>query len=272
MLIDLLSRGGAELRGVRFILASASPRRSELLEKVGLGSAGLPLEILPSTFAEDLPKAGRSAAQYARATATCKALEVFARCAAAATAPSAAPPRGGGGGTLLIAADSVVACGERILEKPRDAAECRSMLELLSGRTHRVATGVCLLSSLPASLVAVDAADCARWPPGALVERRICGGVAVALVSFAVETELEFAAIPAAVLDAYCALDEGLDKAGGYGVQGLGAQFVSSISGCYYNAVGLPLFSLCRAVRSLLLLPDGTPALAAAAGNAPAAV
>ena len=114
---------------------------------------------------------------------------------------------------IVIAADTIVVLDGEIMGKPNDEGECRAMLGALSGRSHEVMTGVAACSG-------------PRW----------LAGVETTRVSFRGLSEPE--------IDAYIATGEGKDKAGAYGIQGRGALLVSSIEGCYFNVVGLPLHRL----------------------------
>jgi septum formation protein len=271
MLLDLLAAGGG-LAGVRLILASASPRRLDILEKAG----GVPrsrIEVLPSSFPEDLDaRALGSPAAYAAATARGKAFAAAA--AAAGGAPAPAP-------LLLIAADSVVvACGA-LLEKPADAAACAAMLRALcAARTHAVVTAVALLCTAPRALAAAAAASAGAAPapplPAGASLQLLTGAAApagcerAALLTFCTATEVDFVDdIPDAALAAYLESGDGMDKAGGYGVQSLGASFVRGIRGCYHNAAGLPFHDLAVAIRALVA-PPALEALAAALAAAKA--
>jgi septum formation protein len=113
---------------------------------------------------------------------------------------------------LILAADTVVACGRRILPKAEDEATARACLELLSGRRHRVYGGVALLG-----------------PDGHLAWRRV-------------ESRVALKRLGADEIASYLASDEWHGKAGGYAIQGRAAAFVSWLSGSYSNVVGLPLF------------------------------
>jgi septum formation protein len=265
MLLDLLAAGGG-LAGVRLILASASPRRLDILEKAG----GVPrsrIEVLPSSFPEDLDaRALGSPAAYAAATARGKA---FAAAAAAA------------GPLLLIAADSVVVARGALLEKPADAAACAAMLRALcAARTHAVVTAVALLCTAPRALAAAAAASAGAAPapplPAGASLQLLTGAAApagcerAALLTFCTATEVDFVDdIPDAALAAYLESGDGMDKAGGYGVQSLGASFVRGIRGCYHNAAGLPFHDLAVAIRALVA-PPALEALAAALAAAKA--
>ena len=171
-------------------LASASPRRRELMAMLGLR-----FEICPVDLDETMDP-GKSPASEVERVACRKAL--------AANVPDDA---------VVVAADTIVVCDEQILGKPRDLAHARQMLELLSGRTHEVLTG--------------------------LAVRR--GEV---LESHVERTLVHFRPIGPKELEAYLAAGESLDKAGAYGIQGKASLFCTGISGDYYNVMGLPLCAL----------------------------
>jgi len=112
---------------------------------------------------------------------------------------------------IIIGADTAVLAQGRILGKPADVKEARRMLRLLSGKTHQVLTGVSLIS-LP-------------------------GGEKHQVET----TRVKFAKMSGAEIDDYIATGEPFDKAGGYGIQGIGGRFITAIEGCYFNVMGLPL-------------------------------
>ncbi|KAL4852680.1 N-acetylserotonin O-methyltransferase-like protein [Chlorella vulgaris] len=217
------------LEGKRIVLASASPRRRDLLQQLGLQ-----FEVVVSTFEETLPKDQYSAADYARHTASHKAMDVAQQlfrptqlpaAAAAAAAAAEAERSSSGSGTpgvasqhvppvLVIGADTVVEHGDHILEKPADAGDAARMLHMLSGTRHHVHTGVALV--LP--------------PLDAAAEPR--------LHSFSVTTIVEFDELSAAAVQAYVASGEPFGKAGSYGIQGMAGSFVHGIQGCYFNVLG----------------------------------
>ena len=177
---------------MRLILASASPRRRELLQQ-----AGFAFEVrVPSV--NEVPLPDETAEDFARRAARDKALDV------AASAPS---------DSLVLGADTVVVVADsEILGKPADAPDAARMLRLLSGVTHRVITGACLV--------------CAPARVEALAHE-------TTLVTFSALDEQEIAS--------YVASGEPFDKAGAYGIQGLASKFVTRIEGCYFNVVGLPV-------------------------------
>lgn len=129
----------------------------------------------------------------------------------------------------VLGADSVVAVGEAILGKPADAADARRMLGLLSGRTHHVVTG------------------CALFLPGREPE------------IFSVATAVTMTAIPEAVIAAYVATGEPMDKAGAYAVQGGAAAFATGIHGSYTNVVGLPLAEIVGILTSYGVVAPARP-------------
>jgi septum formation protein len=174
-----------------FVLASASPRRAELLRQIGIE----PDRIDPAAIDERAVPGEAPAAQALR-LAELKARTVMPR-----------HP-----GAWLLAADTVVACGRRVLPKPQDEATARKCLELLSGRRHRVHSGIAIAA-----------------PDGRLALRRVESRVAVKRLS---ESEIA----------AYLATGEWRGKAGGYAIQGRAAALVSWVSGSYSNVVGLPLY------------------------------
>lgn len=184
---------------MRTILASASPRRKELLQL-----AGLQFEV-HAADTEELILPGQSPAEAAAGIAREKAAAV------AALYP----------GDCVIAADTVVAVDGQILGKPTDCADAARMLRLLSGRAHRVITGVALR----------------------LGEREL---------SFAQETRVRFFPLSEAEISAYVRSGEPMDKAGGYGIQGLGALLVEGIEGDYFNVVGLPVARLMRTLSTFI--------------------
>lgn len=181
------------------ILASASPRRVELLTQLGLTpSAIVPADIDETPLPSELPQ------HLGQRLAKSKALAV------AAQRPN----------ELILAADTVVACGRRVLPKAETAAEVAACLKLLSGRRHRVYGGICLC-----------------LPDGTVRQR-----LAVSVVKFRRLTAAEQAD--------YVASGEGIGKAGGYAIQGRAAGFIGFISGSYSNIVGLDLFSVAQMLRT----------------------
>lgn len=185
------------------ILASASPRRRELL----LG-AGFRFQVIRPDI-EEIAAPGEDPTSLVKRLAQEKAAQVWE------VHPAAA----------VLAADTIVVLEGRILGKPADGAQARAMLEALSGRTHKVYSGVAILA-----------------PSGAT--RSLC-----------VQTEVRFRALALDEIERYVLSGEPLDKAGAYGIQEGAAGFVHSIDGSYTNVVGLPLAETLEAFRELGIVP-----------------
>ncbi len=181
----------------RLILASGSPRRRELL-----GMFALPFEVIPARGEERAPE-GLSPGETARALALAKAREVAGRAES---------------GAVVIGSDTVVELDGQILGKPRDEEDAFRMLSALSGRAHRVFSGVCVL------------------------------GGAGELAEFE-ETAVHFRPLTEREIRAYIATGEPMDKAGAYGYQGLASIFVERIEGDFFNVMGLPMCRLCRLLK-----------------------
>ncbi|MDR2753970.1 MAG: Maf family protein [Oscillospiraceae bacterium] len=184
---------------MHYILASASPRRKELLTLAGIDFAVCPAEA-DETLAPGVPPEQAPVLLAAR-----KAQAV------AATHPAA----------CVIAADTIVTIDGKILGKPRDKDDAAAMLRLLSGREHRVVTGVCLRQ-------------------GAKTH------------AFAHETVVHFYPLRDDEIAAYIATGEPMDKAGAYGIQGKGGLLAARLEGDYYNVVGLPIARLLREMAIFL--------------------
>lgn len=182
---------------MRIILASASPRRRELLER-----AGVDFEVVPSP-ADELHVATMAPAELCEENARLKAAAV------AELVPEA----------VVIGSDTLVFIDNEPLGKPADLDEARTMLRRLSGRTHQVCTGVCVIR------------------PG--------GGVRC----FHDLTDVTFRELSDAMIDAYFERANPLDKAGAYGIQESGELIIERIDGSFDNVMGLPLDSLVAMLR-----------------------
>ena len=183
---------------MKIILASQSPRRKELLERMGIRE----FEVIPAQGEEEVLKT--------RTLTPEQLVEQLSRQKCAEVA--AAHP-----GALVIAADTMVAVNNRVLGKPRSEEDAARMLAALSGRLHMVYTGV-------------------------TVSR---GSKTVTAHEM---TSVRFRTLTQADIIRYIATGEPMDKAGAYGIQGYGAMLVESISGDYYNVMGLPV---CRLAKML---------------------
>ena len=177
------------------ILASNSPRRSELLAQ-----AGLTFTVEAADVNEDM-QPGEAPSTYVQRLAVEKAQAVWNR--HKGNEDSADP-------ITVIGADTTVICNGEVLGKPVDQTDARRMLELLSGRTHQVLTGVAAITR-------------------------------TATVSTVEITQVYFDLISERELATYLASGEPLDKAGAYGIQGYAARWIPKIEGCYFNVMGLPL-------------------------------
>ena len=185
-------------------LASASPRRREILVSLGFQPVLLAAEI------DETVQPGEAVADYVARMARQK--NVAARRLAAQRGLALAQP--------LLSADTVVALDNAILGKPRDAAHARELLESLSGREHQVWTAVCV------SL----------------------GGQTL---EAAQRSDVRFKELSAQEIAAYIASGEPLDKAGAYGIQGIGGVFVAHLSGSFSGVMGLPVFETVQLLHQL---------------------
>jgi septum formation protein len=173
---------------IKVILASASPRRRQLL-----AAAGVVFEVIESRMPE-LHQANEPPRDYALRMARDKASAVSSRF------PDA----------IVVGADTIVVCDAHILEKPVDPTDARRMLRMLSSRTHTVVTAFALARA---------------------------GNV---LESAPVESQVTFRKLTDAEIEAYIATDEPFDKAGAYGIQGVGGGFIGHVEGSRDNVMGLP--------------------------------
>jgi septum formation protein len=180
------------------ILASASPRRRELLTQLGVLFSVQPTDTDERVLPSEMPEV------YVRRMALDKAVAGQQKVVRKA---------------CVLGADTAVVIGDRILGKPRDREDAAQMLQLLSGKTHRVLSGVALTDGV-----------------------RIREALSI--------TEVTFSVISPAAGRAYWDTGEPCDKAGAYAIQGRGAVFVSHIDGSYSGVVGLPLFETAELLRS----------------------
>ncbi len=184
----------------KLILASQSPRRRELLEK-----CGIPFICEPADIDETITE-GNDLSDEIRRLSRRKAEAVLA------LHPDA----------VIIGSDTIVAVDGKILGKPKDRNEAREMLQMLSGNTHQVITGLCVISS-----------------------SRCFQDVSVSHVTFA--------PLSADEIDAYVSSGECDDKAGAYAIQGGAGKFITNIDGDYYAIMGLPLNSVYEELKNISL-------------------
>jgi len=185
---------------LRLVLASASPRRLDLLRQIGI----VP-DAVEAADLDETPLPDETPRRLALRLAEAKALHVAAR------APDA----------HVLAADTVVAVGRRVLPKAEDAAEVRACLKLLSGRAHKVLTGIAVVA-----------------PDGRVASRLV-------------ESRVHFKRLDPADVEAYLACGEGVGKAGGYAIQGHAGALVISLQGSYSGVVGLPLYETANLLAGL---------------------
>lgn len=207
---------------MRIILASGSPRRRELL-------AGLGLEytVLVSGVEEHVTK--REPAEVVEELSAQKAGDVFHKLLSEVFGeqPQEAQPGDGREEFVVIGADTIVAVDGQILGKPADGKEAAEMLERLSGRRHQVYTGV--------TLQLFRAGDVFRH-------------------TFHECTQVDFYPMTEDEISWYIATGEPMDKAGAYGIQGMGSRFVRAIEGDYSNVVGLPVSRLYQELRAMHIM------------------
>ena len=175
---------------IPLVLASQSPRRKELLSILGI-----PFSIVPSSI-DEIPARGENPEQFVVRVARQKGMDVASRVSQ----------------SVVLSADTVVTVDGEILGKPASPSDAAQMLSKISGRTHRVMTGVCLV----------------------LAPRRI-------LALEHETTRVRFRKLSAAEIRDYLRSGEPFDKAGAYGIQGLASKYVTRIEGCFFNVVGLPV-------------------------------
>lgn len=183
----------------KIILASASPRRQEILKQIGLSfevKVNPVDEIIPAGM---LPQQAVCELAYRKAKGVADELEL---------------------GDIVIGADTIVVHGNRILGKPMDRADAVDTLRSLSGGDHLVMTGFCVIEAATGRVVQANET-----------------------------TRVFFRRLTDAEINAYVDSGEPMDKAGSYGIQGLGAILVEKIEGCYFNVVGLPVTRLSQVIK-----------------------
>lgn len=182
------------IKSTRLILASSSPRRADLLSQIGLT-----FEIYPSDIEEPSFNGSITSAAATQQLASMKAKSVAERYTEG----------------VIIGADTLVEYKSELLGKPDNPEHARYILKKLSGKKHKVVTGLCLIN--------VELSKEITWNE---------------------VTKVHFRELSPIEIEEYVNCGEPLDKAGAYGIQGRGAAFVNRIEGCYFNVVGLPLASL----------------------------
>jgi len=192
------------------VLASASPRRQELLRK-----AGIPFTVQPADINET-PRGGEAPRDYAERLAREKAMAV-----------AQSRPR-----DYVLGADTIVVVDDAILGKPRDGNDAARMLRLLSGRTHAVITGVCVVAPVSGSQLPVGSES---------QQRKTASETTLVTVCELSDDEIRD----------YVATGEPMDKAGAYAIQGIASRWIPRIEGDYSNVVGLPVALVYAMLRGL---------------------
>jgi len=187
------------------ILASASPRRLALLNQIGIE----PEHLIPAHI-DETPERGELPRRIAARLADHKAVEARHKARRSGMADNA----------IVLAADTVVAVGRRVMPKAETMEEAASSLRLLSGRSHRVFTGVSVIT------------------PAGHQRKRL------------VESKLRFKRLSAREIESYLASAEWRDKAGGYAIQGIAGSFVIKLQGSYHAVMGLPLYETVSLLES----------------------
>ncbi|MDY7062942.1 MAG: Maf-like protein [Sarcina ventriculi] len=180
---------------MEIVLASKSPRRKELLKRVVND-----FKIIESDFDEDSITFNGDVEEHVKLLARGKALAVKEKV---------------NNKSLIIGVDTIVFYNNKILGKPKNYDDAYGMLSVLSGNTHKVYSGVCIVNTEN-----------------------------LHIESFVCETKVKFSKLTDDQIDRYIESKEPMDKAGAYGIQGLGGVFVEKIDGCYYNVMGLPINKL----------------------------
>lgn len=175
---------------MKVVLASASERRIELLERLIHN-----FHVIVSEFDEHSVKFNESVDEYVKKIALGKALNIKNKLS---------------GDSVIIAADTIVVCDEKILGKPKDEKDAFEMLKMIQGRSHYVYSGIAVINKIND-------------------------------ITESVKTKVTFSKMSDKEILDYIKTKEPMDKAGAYGIQGMGGTFVEGIEGCYYNVVGLPL-------------------------------
>lgn len=176
------------------ILASASPRRYELLDKFGLKFEVVSSSIKEKVNKNEDPKIVAMSLAFEKANSISNIIN---------------------SNSIIISADTIVVQGNRILEKPQSRNEARSMLKSLSGNEHEVITGISIVES----------------------------ELNIKIIDYE-KTYVKFRKLNDDLIEKYLDTDEYKDKAGSYGIQGVGSILVEKINGCYFNVMGLPLYKL----------------------------
>lgn len=214
------------------ILASASPRRQELLR-----NAGIPFTVKPANI-DETPLAGESPCECAERLAREKALAIFR------TLPQSERIQ-----NQVLGADTIVVINDAILGKPVDADDAFRMLRLLSGRVHKVITGVCLIQPLRSGQWPSRGKDEPPPAPSPQISHEILRTENQELRTASETTLVTMNELSDDEIRDYVASGEPMDKAGAYAIQGRASRWIPRIEGDYSNVVGLPMALVYRILR-----------------------
>jgi septum formation protein len=222
----------------RNILASSSSRRKEILSCVGLN-----FECISSNFEENLDKQSFShPIEYVKENAKQKAISVWKQLMS-----------NGSKSDLIIGCDTVVTLEGVIYEKPKDIEEAIHILTKLSGKTHTVFTGVALVTNVNNTNINTNintnplGGDCGPSQPSQQSSSDCSNNSEDYVVTtFHESTDVYITELNESIIKSYVNTGEPMDKAGAYGIQGIGGTIVQSIKGDYYNVMGLPLHRLAK--------------------------
>ena len=226
----MLASYSTVLEKLSIVLASQSPRRASILKN----NLGLNFEIVVSNFAENIDKSTcPSPHDYVLQTAHMKASDVALSLIDKQKQLKLLPD-------LIISADTIVVRDNAILEKPEHEQAARDMLKSLSGRSHKVLTGISIYYKNTSFLSDLSNTNTNTQPEYYSYE------------DFVQETTVKFTNLNDNIINAYVATGEPMDKAGSYGAQGLGSSLVESFDGCYFNVVGFPVNRFCIELIQIL--------------------
>ncbi|CAM9350021.1 unnamed protein product [Choristocarpus tenellus] len=219
------------MSNVDLVLASQSPRRREIFSLMGLEDC---FRVVVSNFEENLDKSSfKDPRDYAVANAVGKAQEVMHRISSGERKEPEGLGLGLGGGKngngdplVVVGSDTIVELEGRILEKPRDEGEAFRMLSALSGSEHLVHSGVAIFTGFVGSQEAA--------------------------ASFCESTTVSFTKLSEEEIWAYIRTGEPMDKAGAYGIQGIGGQFVSKVDGCFFSVMGFPMHAFSSSLAKVI--------------------
>lgn len=218
---------------VHLVLASASPRRREILDMMGLGGK---YTVQPSPLDEESLQTELNAQNLSSIDYTHRLAQAKAHALAVAQEASCSLTST----TFYLGSDTIVELDDMVLEKPKSTNQAKEMLRKLSGRDHHVHTGVAIYKVTPrCSEVATTTTT------------------TTTLVSSFVDTaQVTFTTLSEQDIEAYVQSGEPMDKAGSYGIQGIGGQFVSGLTGDFFTVMGLPMHKTSRALAQAIRYQD----------------